>query len=594
MPDERELSNALGQLRTFEDVSKQQQTSLSDILQNYHTLIEDFRRLKSDYEEERDAREKYKQMARGSERASFVLVLIDGDGYVFDDGLISKGTEGGQAAGQLLSRTVRNSLANRGLDSTCSIMVRVYTNLAGLSKAASKAGLCGPEKRSLAPFAASFTRSNDLFDFVDAGDLKENADFKIRAMFRQFVNNPSCKHIFFAGCHDVGYVAELTPYRDNHEKITLVRTPAFHHQFNNLGLRIEEFHGVFRTAPLDTQQKFFAPKQPMVAQQAPPVKNEPQENNKPICNFFQKGQCKYGNGCKFAHIKVRSNHTSIDHTQPSSAADWRANADPFQTPYTSQEASAFFRNQQSNFGPQEEQTQNQIDFTAELPQRSQIPRGQIPVNKAGYRLDPFVRNPTAAEKNSFFNRVQRKKFCNTYHILGTCRNGSCEFDHDPMAEGEFNRLLQIVQGNPCKARGDCRNLNCYSGHVCQNAVCRYRGGKMNCKFGPRAHEQEMQVDEYVPGVLMPGDGAPGERVNDPTSPFVADIDNMNGYGKDGESASDMDDEVDNYGATLPTSPGPQSPFGEQKTGAGGTSTLGLQKSSWVSGWAGFLGPGSGQ
>lgn len=65
----------------------------------------------------------------------------------------------------------------------CRVMVRVYANLAGLSKAVSKAKLCGAEKRSLAPFVASFNRSNDLFDFVDAGELKENADFKIRAMF---------------------------------------------------------------------------------------------------------------------------------------------------------------------------------------------------------------------------------------------------------------------------------------------------------------------------------------------------------------------------------------------------------------------------
>jgi hypothetical protein len=59
-------------------------------------------------------------------------------------------------------------------------MVRVYANLSGLSKALSKAKLVGPEKRSLAPFAASFTRSQDLFDFIDADDKKEGADFKIR------------------------------------------------------------------------------------------------------------------------------------------------------------------------------------------------------------------------------------------------------------------------------------------------------------------------------------------------------------------------------------------------------------------------------
>lgn len=75
-------------------------------------------------------------------------------------------------------------------------MVRIYANLAGLSKAAAKAKLCGFDKRALAPFVASFNRSNDLFDFVDAGELKENADFKIRAMFvsqAQYCGSFLCK-----------------------------------------------------------------------------------------------------------------------------------------------------------------------------------------------------------------------------------------------------------------------------------------------------------------------------------------------------------------------------------------------------------------
>lgn len=64
-------------------------------------------------------------------------------------------------------------------------MVRIYANLAGLSNTLARAGLAGNESRSIAPFTASFTRSQDLFDFIDASD-KEGADFKIRgnAAFR--------------------------------------------------------------------------------------------------------------------------------------------------------------------------------------------------------------------------------------------------------------------------------------------------------------------------------------------------------------------------------------------------------------------------
>lgn len=62
----------------------------------------------------------------------------------------------------------------------CRIMVRVYANMLGLSKTLARAGLCGHEARSLAPFTSAFNRAQDLFDFVDAAEKKEGSDFKIR------------------------------------------------------------------------------------------------------------------------------------------------------------------------------------------------------------------------------------------------------------------------------------------------------------------------------------------------------------------------------------------------------------------------------
>jgi hypothetical protein len=61
-------------------------------------------------------------------------------------------------------------------------MVRIYSNILGLSKTMARAGLVGHEARSLSTFASSFTRAQDLFDYVDAGDKKEGADYKIRGM----------------------------------------------------------------------------------------------------------------------------------------------------------------------------------------------------------------------------------------------------------------------------------------------------------------------------------------------------------------------------------------------------------------------------
>jgi hypothetical protein len=58
-------------------------------------------------------------------------------------------------------------------------MVRVYASFKYLSKTLAKIGLCGNESRSIAPLACGFTRAQELFDFVDAGDVKEGADRKI-------------------------------------------------------------------------------------------------------------------------------------------------------------------------------------------------------------------------------------------------------------------------------------------------------------------------------------------------------------------------------------------------------------------------------
>lgn len=87
-------------------------------------------------------------------------------------------------AAQHLHQQIEEYLPRLGKDvARCRIMVRIYANLQGLSKASARLNLCGGEARALAPFTAGFTRAQELFDFVDAGDKKEGADFKIRGTF---------------------------------------------------------------------------------------------------------------------------------------------------------------------------------------------------------------------------------------------------------------------------------------------------------------------------------------------------------------------------------------------------------------------------
>jgi hypothetical protein len=295
--------------------------ALSEILDQYQVLIENYRRLKSDYEEEREGRERYKQLARGQERNPFALVVIDGDGYVFDEHFVGVGEEGGSRAVKQLIDSVKSSLRRKGLES-CEVMVRVYANLVGLSKSLCKNGLCGAEKRSLSSFVAGFNRSYGLADFIDAGELKENADFKLKAILRLYADNAQCKHIYFAACHDVGYVSDLTPYRGNQDRFTLIRTPSllFHKEFEKLGMNIEELHGVFRQTPLT-----YAASSQIKPNNSSTKLNLASTNlsnggtasndGNAVCQFYSLGKCRYGNSCRLAHIDTKtSSHTSQNST----------------------------------------------------------------------------------------------------------------------------------------------------------------------------------------------------------------------------------------------------------------------------------------
>lgn len=535
-----ELDQTVAQLaQVQQDHTKQHQT-LTEVLEKYGTLIEDYKRLKSDFEEERDSRERYKQMARGSERNPFVLVLVDGDGYIFDDNFVLSKEDGGQRAAQMLDSAVKASLRQKGLEN-CRVMVRIYANLVGLSKALARAKLSGNEKRSLATFVANFNRSNDLYDFVDVGELKENADSKLRSMWRLFVENSQCKHIYFAGCHDVGYINELMPYQSSREKITLVRTYAFHQEFNKLGMRVEDFHGVFRQTPLDSASFSTAPANKLTqpGMQSSPAKmpaatesNDANANAK-VCYFYQKGKCTYGQGCKNLHVKASNGNAQFG-TAPRTAANPTSNnlRNPLSssdTMFTSNPESDFMRGA-STLPP----APTLADYMTNLPRPEQIPQGSIAVNKDNHRLDPFFAH-TAEDRAEFSRRVAKQKLCNQWHLNGFCPNGltTCAFDHNPIGDGVRNYLRSVTASQPCPRRGDCRSTTCLNGHLCQKgSECQRRGGKAWCKFPEQFHRVDLAVVRYVDGV---GKDLQGDR-DDSASPMRKESD-VDGKSTNGESRS---------------------------------------------------------
>ncbi|KAF4973020.1 hypothetical protein FSARC_597 [Fusarium sarcochroum] len=474
--------------------------NLEEILGKYNDLIEDYKRLKSDYEEECEGTERYKQLARGQERNPFALVVVDGDGYIFDEGFLKDGEQGGSKAAKQLNDRIQNSLHRKGLQS-CEVMVRVYANLVGLSKALCKNGLSGAEKRSLSSFAADLSRSYGLTDFIDAGELKESADSKLKAILRFYANNAQCKHIYFAACHDVGYVSDLTPFRGHSDRFTLVKTPSvlFHREFERFEMNIEELPGVFRQVPLqygynsaqtrtslgpstiagNSSQVYFSPT---------PFNRNANDGNT-ICRFHANGFCKYGHSCTFIH---ENDGTFSPSTTPSPSISGGG-------PKPHRNYSAIWRRGSSG--------SNAISNINTLPKRELIPDGYVAINGAGIRLDPYLPSFDAETVKRLKDLSSHKKLCNNAQLYNSCEKETCEYDHTTISAELKLALEDLSRSVPCTYQGRCRNAKCVYGHVCQKMDCRHRpGGKAPCRFYSKVHTTDYAAYNIVSGndpTLMP-------------------------------------------------------------------------------------------
>ncbi|KAE8446277.1 hypothetical protein EG329_012363 [Mollisiaceae sp. DMI_Dod_QoI] len=182
-------------------------------------------------------------------RNPYVMVLIDGDGMIFNEALVRLGVEGGkQAATQL-----RNTVLENCLDSTdqLEIMAKVCANISGLSKAMCRDGsLDSPD--DLKEFTLGFTQGKASFDFVDVGHGKERADSKIKECMRWHLRNHNCKQILLGISHDAGYAPFLDEVvtADDRNRITILEGPPAVRELHATGIQILNFTNIFRAEKL--------------------------------------------------------------------------------------------------------------------------------------------------------------------------------------------------------------------------------------------------------------------------------------------------------------------------------------------------------
>ena len=107
-------------------------------------------------------------MGLQQDRDAFILVLLDGDGMIFDDNFISRGENGGREAAQLLWSSVTDFVQKTQLKlpSDYKVVTRIYANLKGLGDICQRSGII-EKPEIIEDFARGFTGSKQLFDFVD-------------------------------------------------------------------------------------------------------------------------------------------------------------------------------------------------------------------------------------------------------------------------------------------------------------------------------------------------------------------------------------------------------------------------------------------
>ncbi|KAF1912690.1 hypothetical protein BDU57DRAFT_374837 [Ampelomyces quisqualis] len=511
-------------LEQFKLNNRTAQNDLESLLHEYGQLLDDYKDLKRAFEAKgTKAAAKnaaVTQLPPAKPHDPYVLVLVDGNGYIFNDELILDKEEGGMRAARMLNDAVEQYLQkNVPAARTSRVVLRVFADLTNLSKQLAKSKLTGMEKRSIAPFAAAFTRAISFFDFIDTLD-EEGTKFKIREQFKIASQDDACSHILYAACHDKAYLSQLAPLSGLREKVTLVQGTGWNSEFHHFNLNVTQFPTVFRWLELPStvpvvklpQANGVAPTNAKKAALQIPTgprhtglrSDEPTSSrssltggdkassvtngfdngsvtsygkvsgsSKPraqLCNFFQKGFCRFDDKCTFQHVPP--SFVSKDNKYSSSPKNPAPSAPKNSAPKRSK-------------------------ISVQLP--TSTDPGYISLNKHSQRLDNYIRPPTKEEWSVYWSRFHQRKPCNSFHLKRVCTTFACPYDHQDLEPESRHVLEYVLKCSPCPKKSECRSADCFYGHICQMDGC--QGLNKGCKIKTDLHS----VDPIVASVVLADD-----------------------------------------------------------------------------------------
>lgn len=504
-------------LDQFRIQNQTNQIDLQTILKEYGQLLEDYRGLKKSIDENNHS------IPNKDGRKPYVVLLVDGNGYIFNDELIEAKENGGMRAARELNKVVEHFIQeNLPTVPQSRIIVRVFCDLTNLSRLLAKFKLTGMEKRSLSSFAAGFTRALPFIDFVDAMDA-EGTRFKIKEAFKMAVEDSACAHILYAACVDSQYVSQLAPFHNMRNKITLVQAAAFNSDFRRFNLETTQFPTVFRWSD-HAVSKLSKNGQ---IQEREEIPTRPKKFKEEIYSSYgstngdswRKGSSRWDEpkrGPGWDSPKGGSGWDDPTPTSLSQASTADNNVDSWG--YTSPHKKSihappckYYQKGYCRLGnkctfPHVPEDQKSVSNegsssntnVADILPSSSVP-GFIPLNKDGQRIDTYIRPPTTEEWRIYNTRYHRQKICNNFHLRRLCTDMNCTFDHSELEPESRHTLEYVVRVTACPKKGDCRAADCPHGHICQKANCTgYGRGCILPKYfhsvDPRMQSMEKAVE----------------------------------------------------------------------------------------------------
>ncbi|KZL86930.1 c-x8-c-x5-c-x3-h zinc finger protein [Colletotrichum incanum] len=366
-------------------------------------------------------------------RNPYVLILIDGDGLLFQENFIRQGIEGGKQAAYALRTAVAEYVGSQSGE--VEIVAKVCANLSGLGRAMRRDG-CLDSESELKDFSLGFTQAKASFDFIDVGHGKERADSKIKEATRWHLRNYNCRQILLGISHDAGYAPfldEILQDKEIRSKVSIIEGVATVRELKNTNVHIlDPLPSLFRN------QKLIDRSGDRAAEAAHP---------KPLAVVTTSPT-----------VSIASPATSsTTGPLPSSWAGVTAKASPppvITTPLANKSINV----------PTRQASQPK-------PQASQ-PKSQTLAWNPGQRgFDPPIPiNQTALD--NIKKRTGRDKLCNNHYLRGPCAKGDeCCFEHKYKPNpDEINAIALLTRLNPCTSGQDCDVDNCIYGHHCPSVT----------------------------------------------------------------------------------------------------------------------------